>query len=152
MSSRRRPIRQRCRPWQAALTIGIACALFAATETSIFLTYGQSHFLTHLQNHPIGTNHLSRYRSLLYGLIESGGPLSIGILLIAPAALHDSRRTMIVSAAFVLAAFGLAALGHDREIGDVIPGLTPETLPTLLTLSGLLGLLWITQSARLVYR
>jgi hypothetical protein len=144
------------RPVQAVLALGIAVALFTATELAIFLKYGQSHFLLHLHSHAAGSNtfirEISRFRVLLYGLVESAGPLAIGVLLIAPIALNATRRLIIANAILVIAAFGLAAVGFDRGLGHLIPGLTPATLPTLLTLSGLLGLLWVTQTARLTGR
>jgi hypothetical protein len=110
----------------------------------------------HLQAHPFVTARLthevSRFRGLLYGLVENGGPLCVGVLLIAPAALDKDRRMAGVCATGAIGAFGLAALGFDRSLGWFLPGLTPPTLPTLLTLSGLLGLFWMMQSARLIGR
>jgi hypothetical protein len=46
----------------------------------------------------------------------------------------------------------LALLGHDRLLADLLPGSDPQHMPTLLTLSGLLGILVASQTGRLADR
>jgi hypothetical protein len=51
---------------------------------------------------------------------------------------------------FVVAAIGLAAIGLDRVLGYVIPGATPERMPMMLTMSGLLGVALVLQGGRMM--
>jgi hypothetical protein len=138
----------------AVIAVAVAGLVFCAIETLIALTYGQSHFIIHVLGAPTAANglvrDLSRLRGLLYGLFQSGGPLAVAALLLVPMALGSRHKAVMANMAFVVGAFGLAALGLDRVLGFVIPGATSERMPMILTMSGLLGLAFAVQGVRLV--
>jgi hypothetical protein len=108
-----------------------------------------------LHSQPIGSSilrEISRLRTLAYALAENDGPTAIGVLLIAPITLGASRRIVIVNSCVVIVAFGLGAVGLDPILGYLPVGITPASLPTLLNLSGILGLLLLIQGLRLTKR
>jgi hypothetical protein len=138
----------------AALVVAVAILVFCALEWLIYLKYGHSHFLINFISAPQTSNdyvrQISRLRGLFYAAFQNGGPLAIGALLLLPIALRSHRNSVAANTAFAVAASGLAAAGLDRVLGHVIPGATPERMPMMLTMSGLLGLALVLQGARLI--
>jgi hypothetical protein len=138
------------RPLHGLMAGVIAAAVFWAWEGVFWLTYGHSHFLRFVG---IGDGFLRprRFRPLLYGLIENAGPVVLLLTVLIPVALRMPRRICIAVGALAIGAFGVAALGFDRALGYVIPRFTPSSLPTLLTMSGLLGIaLWALSIAMMI--
>lgn len=138
------------RPVHGLLAAALAGAVFWAWEAFVWMTYGQSHFLMALGGS--GGGGIGRLRMLLYGLIENAGPTAIAVAILAAAALQLPRRIGVPVVAGVLISFIVAALGFDRVLGHVIPGLRQESLPTLLTLSGLSGIALWAMCVALIFR
>jgi hypothetical protein len=138
----------------AATAAATAGAVFCAIEALIYLKYGQSHFVYHLGDAAAVSDGIiraiSRARTLAYGQIQNNGPLAVGALLLAPVAFGSRRAVVAANAIFVVLAFALAAIGLDRFLGDLLLGLPPERTPGVLTVSGVLGLVFLAQGARLV--
>src|ERR1019366_1659040 len=130
----------------------VAGVAFCAIESLIYLKYGQSHFVLHLFGAPLESKgfvrEISRLRELFYAEFQNGGPLAIRALLLMPLALRSRPGAVAANTVFAVAAFGLATAGLDRILGHVIPGSTPERMPMVLTMSGLLGLALALQGAR----
>jgi hypothetical protein len=138
----------------AAVAAAAASLVFCAIESLIYLKYGHSHFVIHFFGAPLTSNGLvreiSRLRGLFYAAFQNSGPLAVGVLLLMPIALGSRQYAMMANTVFVVAAFGLAAVGLDRVLGYVIPCATPERMPMMLTMSGLLGVALVLQVARLI--
>jgi hypothetical protein len=136
----------------AVIAAAAACLVFGAIETLIALRYGHSHFIIHVLGAPPANGmiqEISRLRGLLYGVFQNSGPLAVAALLLAPIALGSRHKAAMANVVFVVVAFGLAAVGLDRVLGLVIPGTTPERMPMILTMSGLLGLALVVQGVQL---
>jgi hypothetical protein len=141
------------RAMDAVLAAAAAMLLFGAAEWLIAAKYGHSHFVINFSAAAASkslTAEISRLRTLLYGLIQNSGPLGIGTLLLLPVVLGDRRAWIAANAVFAVTAFTASALGFDRVLGHVIPGVTPDRMPMVLTASGLLGIALLIQGARLV--
>jgi hypothetical protein len=122
-----------------ALAAGaVAGAVFVGWEAILWLIYGRSHFLLHLFS-GAGWSSPGRPRKLVYGLIANLGPIALAVLLAALPVLASPRTARFAMAAAILA-FVAAAIGFDAGLGWLVLQRMPTAMPTLLTLSGLLGL------------
>ncbi len=121
-----------------------AAFVFCAIEFLIFAKYGHSHFLIHVLSAPSSTDGFargaSRLRQLSYGYVQNVTPAMIGASMLVPTIMGFRGRAAAAAAACMVLLFALAAGGFDRVLGHSIPGMTPEKMPSVLTLSGLLGL------------
>jgi hypothetical protein len=135
-----------------ALAAGAAAAaVFVGWEATLWAEYGQSHFLGSLGGASGGAFKVARLRQLTYGLFANGGPVAAALIPAAIYALHGRRAAI---GALVATAGALAAIvaGYDAWPALVVPGLQPERVPTLATVSALLGMVLTVVLVHLVAR